>query len=457
MSNQYKDQGGAATYAPSRFRRWMTSKIMSKYGSLRMQQKKHQQAESNRKKNNAQHTVEYFHQVEDGYSFLAAQTLLKLKDQYNIDIRCHLVSGPKDRNLPEPDLLIKLSGYDSYNISSYYGLDFPSDYHQPNDDLIERAKSILAAQNNSGFLNIASKVSHALWLGHFSELEAIASEHGSCDPKKADAVINAGSARQAQLKHYSGAMFFYGNEWYWGVDRLYHLENRLTDLGLNKNKDGGILYDRPQVETTLVDDGSLTFEIFPSLRSPYTALIFDPAVQMARDKGVNLRVRPVLPMVMRGLPVTFEKGLYIFSDSAREARAANIEFGNMYDPVGDPVRRGYSLYPWACKQGKGIELISSFLKAAFVKGINLNTSIGLKKMVENAGLDWKEAKSIVGNSEWEEELEHNRLSLVKSGLWGVPSFRLFDENDKQILAAWGQDRLWLFSKTIDKIIKNRNN
>ena len=102
-------------------------------------------------------------------------------------------------------------------------------------------------------------------------------------------------------------------------------------------------------------------------------------------------------------------------------------------------------------------MISSFLKAAFVKGINLNTSIGLKKMVENAGLDWKEAKSIVGNSEWEEELEHNRLSLVKSGLWGVPSFRLFDENDKQILAAWGQDRLWLFSKTIDKIIKNRNN
>ena len=29
----------------------------------------------------------------------------------------------------------------------------------------------------------------------------------------------------------SGAMFHYGGEWYWGVDRLYLLERRLAELG----------------------------------------------------------------------------------------------------------------------------------------------------------------------------------------------------------------------------------
>ena len=49
-------------------------------------------------------------------------------------------------------------------------------------------------------------------------------------------------------------------------------------------------------------------------------------------------MRPVLPMVMRGLPVTRKKGSYIFKDVAREARANGVSFGNFYDPIGKPVR-----------------------------------------------------------------------------------------------------------------------
>ena len=40
--------------------------------------------------------------------------------------------------------------------------------------------------------------------------------------------LDSGTAHRAELKHYSGAMFYYGKEWYWGVDRLYHLEKRLA-------------------------------------------------------------------------------------------------------------------------------------------------------------------------------------------------------------------------------------
>ncbi len=86
----------------------------------------------------------------------------------------------------------------------------------------------------------------------------------------------------------------------------------------------------------LKDDGSLTLEVYPSLRSPYTSIVFDRALQLARDTGVKLVVRPVLPMVMRGVPATPEKGMYIFSDVQREAQEAGVPFGNIYDPIGEP-------------------------------------------------------------------------------------------------------------------------
>jgi 2-hydroxychromene-2-carboxylate isomerase len=159
-------------------------------------------------------------------------------------------------------------------------------------------------------------------------------------------------------------------------------------------------------------------------------------------------------MVMRGVPATREKGMYIFSDCVREAAEQGIPYGNFYDPIGDPVRRAYSLYPWACEQGKGIEFISAFLSCAFAEGINTNNDNGLRKVVEKAGLDWQQAKPRIGQTGWEELLEENRQVMYKAGLWGVPSFRLLDKDGQQQLAIWGQDRLWLVAREIQRLLSS---
>ena len=43
-------------------------------------------------------------------------------------------------------------------------------------------------------------------------------------------------------------------------------------------------------------------EYFPSLRSPYTALGHVRALEMIERSGVKVWVRPVMPMLMRGIP-----------------------------------------------------------------------------------------------------------------------------------------------------------
>ena len=456
MAEQFQDQGGAAGMDPSPLVRWLTSTVMTRLSTPVRMDKRRAAAEKQRIKQGAPHRVEYFHQVDDGYSHLASQVLQRLAERYDIQLECQLVEGPRGKNVAEPELLLQLSRYDAFNVAPEYGLEFPEHPATPDPALVQLASEILAAQEAGDFIICAAEVGKALWAGDEAGLQSLASAHGRASADQCAARIAAGTARRAELKHYSGAMFYYGGEWYWGVDRLYHLEKRLAALGADRQSGQSMIVPRPDVEFDGPrDTGTLTLEVYPSLRSPYTSIVFDRAVKLARDTGVKLSVRPVLPMVMRGVPATREKGMYIFMDTAREAREAGVPYGNFYDPIGDPVRRCYSLYPWAVEQGRGTELLSSFLSHAFARGVNTNNDRGLRKVVEAAGLSWDEAQTHLGKPGWEDLLEQNRLAMYEAGLWGVPSFRLLDERGEQLLALWGQDRLWLFAREIQRQLNKR--
>lgn len=451
MAEQFREQGGAATMDPSPVARWITSTLMTQLFSPGTVDRRRAKAEKRRIRRGAPHRVEYFHQVDDGYSHLMAQVLPRLVARYAIELHCHLVEGPQGRNVAEPELLLQLSRNDACHVAPEYGLAFPRHPEAPASALVEQASSILAAQPSADFTTLAAAVGSALWARDAEALASLARHHGQAPVQQVRAALDAGNQRRAELKHYSGAMLYYGGEWYWGVDRLYHLEKRLAALGADRQPGEPMLVPRPEVDVgELRDSGTLTLEMYASLRSPYTAIVFDRAVQLARDTGVTLQVRPVLPMVMRGVPATREKGFYIFMDAAREARAAGVAYGNFYDPIGEPARRCYSLYPWAAEQGKGNALLSSFLRHAFALGTNTCHDRGLRKVVEGADLDWRAASAHLGQPGWEPLLEENRLAMYAAGLWGVPSFRLLDAQGASLLALWGQDRLWLFAREIQR-------
>ncbi len=486
----FQDQGGFATANPPRLMRWATSRLLAYVASERRVTTRRAKFEAARRRRGAPHVVEYFHQVDDGYSHLAAQLLVPLIETYDIKLVCHLVPGPQGKNAAEPDLLLPLSRYDAAKIAPHYGLTFPPDAGAPKPEQVALASQILAGLEDDDFAKLAPQVSDALWSGSETVLDSLAESHPPTNAATAEARTESGAARREQLGHYSGAMFHYGGEWYWGVDRLCHLEARLTELGARRQpvstrsahhqpdsprtdarhqpgstRTEGVspsiapararkIAPRPDTPTgPHKDTGTLTLETYPSIRSPYTAAAFDATVALARETGVQLVVRPVLPMVMRGVPATRAKGVYIFTDAAREARARGItDWGKFRDPIGNPVQRGYSLYPWAVSQGRGIEFISAFLRAAFREGVNTNTNRGLRHVVESAGLPWNEAAEIVDNDDWIPLIEANRQAMYSFGLWGVPSFRLLNAEGQPLVHAWGQDRLWLIAKEIQRAL-----
>ena len=447
------EQKGISSSTPSPLKRWVLSRLMTHVISEKHQDKNRAKHEAKRQKEKRRHVVEYFHQADDGYSHLALQVLGRLATQYNIELVIHLVPALRDANFPEPDLLQEMSRTDAAQIAPYYGLTFPEAKALPTPHLCELATGILCLLKTEQFADVGVKVSEALWRGDEAGLKTLAETHGTVWQAELNDKLKAGAERRAKLKHYAGAMFWYEGEWYWGVDRLYHLEERLKSLGAARLGDQTLVATRPSIPTRFPSGAKeMTLEYFPSLRSPYTAMSWDATHRLVRNSGVKLEMRPVLPMVMRGVPATLEKGFYIFKDAAREARAiGNHDFGTFFDPIGDPVKQGYSLYMWAKEQGKGVAFYGSFLKAAFNEGVKTTKPAGLRRAVEMAGLNWHEAQKHLNDDTWAETLEENRLAMYRFGSWGVPSYRLLDRDGKEVLGVWGQDRLWLVAQKISEV------
>ncbi len=402
----------------------------------------------------APHRIHYFHQVEDPYSHLAVQTLASLCERYSIELSAHVASPDTGPNQPEPELLAALARRDCHAIAPRYGLEFPATGEEPSREqvrAVQRALVAAANEDTDAFAKRAVALGTALWSGDGGSLKAQCETQPVASDEETERAIHEARRLRTKRGHYSGAMFHYAGEWYWGVDRLHHLERRFTELGAARD-DAGIRYRRPDIPMAPVARASeMTLEIFPSLRSPYTAICFERVLELAERTGVGLLVRPVLPMVMRGVPAPFAKGKYIMFDTAREAEAMGMSFGRVLDPIGEPVRRGYSLWPLACERGCGPTLLASFLRAAFAEGIDTGTEAGLRHVVERAGLSWDEVAEHLGDTAWEAELEENRLAMLgELGQWGVPSFRLTGPGDEPPLCTWGQDRLWLLAREISR-------
>lgn len=428
--------------------------------STKRVENKREHFEARRKKRGEAHVVTYFHDVTDPYSHLAAQMLTHLVRTYEIDLRVMLVNPPSDEVAPERDLLAAFSLKDAADIAPYHRVDFEPGPTPPTAKAFDMADRLLsAALARSTFVEDAPRIGTALWSGSLAELDGIATELPMADEALNAKHRRAGDTEREHQKHYLGAVFAYGGECYWGIDRLYHLEERLVALGVrNAWAAPKLLAPRHAESNDRVERKveNIKLELFASMRSPYSYIVMERTFRLVRQYGLDFEFRPILPMVMRSLPVPAIKRSYITFDTKREAEAAGINFGRMVDPVGEPVERVYSLYPWARGHGLGNDLLLSFAQGAFADGIDGGTDEGLKEIVERAGLDWNEALTHLGNDDWRLEFEGNRVDLITSGLWGAPTFKIIGGEDKEDFVTWGQDRLWLVEEEVKKRMAKPN-
>ncbi len=396
-------------------------------------------AERRRVSRRAPHEVHYFHQADDPYSTLVASILPALAARYDVALVPHVVGPVADGAAPERDKLVAYSRRDAQLLAGRWGLAFRDAGAQPSRDAVERANGLLVAAVLAGrFVELAGPLSASLWQGSAGS--------GSLAPAPPAAVgshLQQSGEMRRRLGHYLGATFFYGGEWYWGLDRLYHLEERLQELGAARAGVRDLMFPpSADLRDAVPLQGPPAIDFFGSLRSPYTAIVAPRVFALGRLTGAPVRLRFVLPMVMRGLPVPREKRMYILHDTAREAFARGIPFGRLNDPVGRPTERGLAVLAHAERAGKGEGYLLSFLRGVWAEGLDAGSDRGLRTIVERAGLSWDTAREALKDEAWRQTAEENRRAMFDLGLWGVPSFRVGD------LSTWGQDRLWAVQEEV---------
>lgn len=398
--------------------------------------RRREQAERTRLRQGAPHEILYFHQVDDPYSALAAQSLERLAERYDVRIRACLVPPPRDDATPDRERLVAYSRVDAERLAAQHGLIYRDPGRQPGSGAIARTShALLAAIAQDRFNQLAGPLSQALW----SEgMAAPAGTDATDDTLRAH--LQHSAQTRERLGHYLGATFHYGGEWYWGIDRLHHLERRLQALGAAREATLSLPLLYPpadDLDHDVVLSAPATIEFFFSLRSPYSAIVAPRVFELARRTGARVELRYLLPMVMRGLPVPRAKRMYISQDTAREARLRGTPFGRLNDPLGKPTERGLALIPWAQQQGRAEAYVLAFMNGVWAQGLDAGSDRGLRRIVEAAGLPWAGARDALRDDGWRAVAEANRQALQVQGLWGVPSFRVGP------LAVWGQDRLGL--------------
>jgi 2-hydroxychromene-2-carboxylate isomerase len=409
-----------------------------------------QRTENKRLKVNLPHTLEVFLAIDDPLSYLLLQALPELQSRYKISIKFAMVLNKTKAMFPDIEKWDQNILKDCVQLSQLYGLDSPLSLIKTQTCRVSASEKLVCFEHRDDFITQALPIFAAYWHDQAAELTRLLSFEADKMTLTPQQALRRNEAYLAKRGHYLSASIFYGGEWYWGLERIQYLERRLNILhskpeaDVKYNKLHNICIDKKDCERQQKTTGTNVLTMYFSVRSPYSYLGLIRAQKIAHLYNIPLRLKPVLPMLMRGLPVPPKKSLYIGLDVKREALCYGIEFGKIADPLGKGVERCYSLFEYAESQGKSIEFMSNFMRCVWSQRVRSETNKGLKKIVELSGLEWQQAIKYINNEGWRVWADDNLNQLYALGLWGVPSFHYNDT------LAFGQDKLLFIEQAIRK-------
>lgn len=399
------------------------------------------------------HRVSAFLELDDPYSYLLAHYLPILAESYDIELSCHLTHACTDAEFrPHPDMLAAYAEEDCVRLAAELGVPFLDKGLAPPVEYRRALLDALAASSNGA--NSDDDLLAAISMYWRGDAEGVARRIGGATVTgQGEALLAQNQQRLVDLGHYNSATVHYAGEWYWGVDRLHYLTDRLDELGARREEAASPqlagIRQAMQVSLPITPPGATRelppLEFFYSFRSPYSFLTVQRIFDIADAFGLDLHIRPVLPMLMRGLKVPKPKLEYIVKDTSREARRLGIPYGKFADPLGKGVERCMAVFEYAQSQKRERDFLLNAGEAIWARGVDVASDKGMRKVTGRTGLFWPDVLAAMQGDSWRAAAEANCESMMASGCWGVPALRLGD------FIVWGQDRDWILVRHIEEL------
>lgn len=373
------------------------------------------------------HEVTFYHRADDPWSYLLAQALPRfLKNFPGVALRCRTLSAPGPGAIPRPDLYASYGLTDARRLAPWFGLLPPE--HTPAPRSVEAAHGHLVGLEETphAYLEAAASLGEQLFAGQDIEGAAAPTEK-----------LESNARELHRRGHYLPGVLHYEGEWYWGIDRLLWLEERLALLGVGH----GHTLERRRL--TLEPGEIHTLEAYVSVRSPYSYLALERVWQLRERHGIEVDLKPVLPMVKRGFAVPASKRIYIVFDANRVAERLGIPFGTICDPL-PATERVLAVFFSLKDPEQRFAWLRETCTAAWSRGVDLMHNKALYRAGELAGVEASAVDAGLRDERWQERTTRHREELEDMGLWGVPSFRWGNE------VWWGQDRLWMVEEALTR-------
>ncbi|MEH6384582.1 MAG: DsbA family protein [Colwellia sp.] len=374
--------------------------------------------------------AEVYLALNDPYSFMLIQVLPELEKRFNIQFKLFLVYESVPGVTIDPKLMRTWAIKDANFIADQYQLKKIT--QQPTQESLFTGQQMWQLRPKT--LDNAWQLFQETWFNEFDYYY-----HASTP------VINyqiKNLMRLVKKGHYLPSSIFIAGQWYVGIDRLEHLEKRLADFGLAKDNSTAVyqknklVFAEQSTKEIITDNaGNHTLEVFISLRSPYSYIGLLQAEKLSQHYNIPLKIKPLLPLVMRGLTITENKERYAVFDASREAKKLNIPFTGITDPLGQGIFNAFQIFSYAEQQNKDLVFIKSAFNAIYVDGLDLSHKSVIESLCQQHALNYDEALAYNNEHDWQQWSDFNQSTIDSMGLWGAPCFRF------QNVACWGQDRL----------------
>lgn len=369
-------------------------------------------------------TVHFYYCVTDPYSHLMVQAL-RATEWGNTELEIRVVPEPSADTNPAPALQARWAREDARRLARRFELSLPEADGQVSDERIRRANAVLLKPREvSEQLEALERVGRALHAGDPHGLSAAVERYGVVKGHTVRPTLEQNYETLRKHGHYQSGVCHYEGEWYVGLDRFDYLLERLMGEGIDVRSRS---YRANGAATPSAD------ELFFSFRSPFSYL----ALEQTRTWSRAPTLRPVLPMVARGLEVPKTKVRYLLLDAKREAERLGIELGKVADPLGEGVERAMAVF-FAAEDQRATDFARAAMRASWAEGRDLTRDDVLFTLADGVGIGREATTLALQDTSWRDVAEENRRALVEAGLWGVPTFV------RNGVALWGQDRIpWL--------------
>ncbi|MFC3151820.1 DsbA family protein [Litoribrevibacter euphylliae] len=401
--------------------------------SKRLRLLRHSFSEACRKISRKGHHASFYFDLEDPYSYLLLPVIEELEQAFKISFDVHVVAPRDPMYIPDSDALERYALVDAGYQAQAWGLEFPTLIPSQKRLKTDALRILLQPRTTTAeWLQLAKQTMDAYWHGDFPTIHKLLQHNKTLDAFDVAAKLRENTEAFYKSGFYMAASIHYRGEWYWGLDRIYLLRDRLKRFAAQEHQTR--LYPdwgRVRVPSRPQDKVDFYF----SFRSPYSYIAIARLFKNQTDYPLeHINLKPVLPMVTRGLPVPKAKKMYILQDAARIAHFEDIDFGRVWDPLGKGVAQALAIFH-NTPVNQQLAVSYRLMHDIWSQGQDVSSDAYLKLIASEFKLPIDKIHHSKASKSYEHDAETNRKALGRLGLWGVPSF------SKGKLVAWGQDRM----------------